>query len=186
MGQPQIRAGQPRPEPEAARPRLCRHLLFASLRPGHAARRNDDGARPGGALGPGALCRHLVLQFAANARSRHDPARARHAAAHPPAELFDDQPLGRGRRPARHARRPGRRIDRLHAAGAGNADRQVSDRHSRRAAAPRKANRCVNPSSTRPRSPTFARSTRSPASAARRWRRWRSPGCCAKAASLRR
>ena len=29
--------------------------------------------------GQGALCRHLLLQFAAHARGRRDPARARHA-----------------------------------------------------------------------------------------------------------
>ena len=38
MGQPQISARQPRPEPEAHGPRLCRHLLFAPLRSRHAAR----------------------------------------------------------------------------------------------------------------------------------------------------
>ena len=37
VGQPQISALQPRPEPEAHGARLCRYLLFAPLRPGHAA-----------------------------------------------------------------------------------------------------------------------------------------------------
>jgi L-glyceraldehyde 3-phosphate reductase len=36
-------------------------------RSGDAARRDDDGARSCGAFGQGALCRHLVLQFAAHA-----------------------------------------------------------------------------------------------------------------------
>ncbi len=44
----------------------------------------------------------------------------------------------------------------------------------------------IRPSSTRRTSPTSARSTTSPRSAARRWRRWRLPGCCATAASPRR
>ena len=52
--------------------------------------------------GQGALCRHLLLLARPTARGGRDPARARHAAAHPPAELFDAQPLDR-RRPARHA-----------------------------------------------------------------------------------
>ncbi len=75
MGRPQVRAGQPRPEPEADGARLCRHLLFAPLRSRHAAGRNDGRARSCGALRQGALCRHLVLQFAAHARgSRHPEA----------------------------------------------------------------------------------------------------------------
>ena len=45
MGQPQIPARQPRPEPEAAGARLCRHLLFAPLRPRDAARGDDGRAR---------------------------------------------------------------------------------------------------------------------------------------------
>ena len=71
-----------------------------------------------------------------------DPARARHAVPHPPAELFDAQPLDRGRRPARHARRTGHRLDRLLAAGAGHADRQISRAAFPRTAAPRRASRC--------------------------------------------
>ena len=43
---------------------------------------------------------------------------------HPPAELFDDQPLGRGRRAARYAGGARHRLDRLLAAGAGHADRR--------------------------------------------------------------
>ncbi len=70
VGQPQIPAGQPRPEPETDGSRLCRHLLFPPLRSRHAAGRNHDGARPRGALGQGALCRHFLLQFAAHARGR--------------------------------------------------------------------------------------------------------------------
>ena len=76
------------------------------------------------ALRQGALCRHLLLQFAAHPRGRRDPRRARHALPHPSAELFDAQPLGRGRRPARYAGRAGRRLDRVLAAGAGHADRR--------------------------------------------------------------
>ena len=50
----------------------------------------------------------------------------------PPAELFDDQPLGRGRRPARYAGGPGRRLDRLLAAGARDADFEIPEGHSGR------------------------------------------------------
>ena len=48
------------------------------------------------AVRQGALCRHLVLQFATHPRGRGDPAVARNPLHHPSAELFDDQPLGRG------------------------------------------------------------------------------------------
>ena len=50
MGQPQISARQPRPEPEAHGARLCRHLLFAPLRSRDAAGGDDGRARSGGAL----------------------------------------------------------------------------------------------------------------------------------------
>ena len=79
---------------------------------------------------------------AAHARGGGDPARPRHALPHPPAELFDDQPLGRGGRAARHAGRARHRLDRLLAAGAGHADRQISRAAFPRAAAPRRASRC--------------------------------------------
>ena len=63
---------------------------------------------------------------------------------------------------------------------------EISRRHSR--GQPRRAGQvaAAELSSTTRRSPTSARSTASPRSAARRWRRWRSPGCCAAAASPRR
>ena len=75
---------------------------------------------------------------------------------HPPAELFDDQPLGRGRRAARHAGGAGRRLDRLLAAGARHADRQISLRHSGNQ--PRRAGQvAARPSSTSRRSPISGR-----------------------------
>jgi hypothetical protein len=61
MGQPQISALQPRPEPEADEARLCRYLLFASLRSQHAPGRDDGRARCRRASGQGALCRPLLL-----------------------------------------------------------------------------------------------------------------------------
>ena len=67
VGLAQISAGQPRPEPAAHGPRLCRHLLLAPARPGDAAGGDDGCARPGGPLGQGALCRHLVLLGRADA-----------------------------------------------------------------------------------------------------------------------
>src|SRR5437879_237763 len=62
---------------------------------------------------------------------RADPARPRHAAAHPPAVVLDVEPVDRGR-PARRARRPRRRLHRLLAARPGHAHRQVPRRHPRR------------------------------------------------------
>ena len=88
-----------------------------------------------GAPGQGALCRHFVLQFAPHQGGRGDPEAARHALPHPPAELFDGQSLDRGRRPARHARSRGDRRDRVLAAGARAADRQISERRSERSRA---------------------------------------------------
>ncbi len=64
---------------------------------------------------------------------------ARHAAADPPAILFDGQPLDRGRAP-RHPRRARRRLHRLLASRAGTAHqalpRRRSGRHSRGARRP--------------------------------------------------
>jgi hypothetical protein len=74
MGQPQIYDRQPRPEPEAHGARLCRHLLFAPFRSRYAAGGDDGRARLCGALRPRALCRHLLLQFAAHTRGGDDPA----------------------------------------------------------------------------------------------------------------
>ncbi len=106
VGQPQVPARQPRPEPEAHGPRLCRHLLLAPLRPRDAARGDDGRAGPRGAA-PGKALYVGISSYnsRAHARGGRHPARARHAAADPPAQLFDDQPLGRGGRPARHAGR---------------------------------------------------------------------------------
>ena len=59
--------------------------------------------------------------------------RSRHALPHPPALLFDAQPLGRGRAP-RHARRTRHRLHRLLAAGTGHADEKVSRRRAGRIA----------------------------------------------------
>ena len=49
------------------------------------------------APGQGALCRHFLLQFPPHQGGGRDPQAARDALPHPPAELFDDQPLDRGR-----------------------------------------------------------------------------------------
>ena len=80
--------------------------------------------------GQGALRRHLQLLGRADPRGGPDPARARHAAADPPAVLLAAQPLDRGG-PARRARRAGGRLDRLLPARAGPAHRQVPRRHPR-------------------------------------------------------
>ena len=67
---------------------------------------------------------------AAHRRGGADPARPRHAAAHPPAVVLAAQPLDRGG-PARRARRRGRRLHRLLAARAGDAHDEVPRRHPR-------------------------------------------------------
>ena len=158
VGQPQIPARQPRPEPEADGARLCRHLLFAPLRPRHAARGDDGRARPRRALrARRSMSASPPTIRSARARPPTILQRARHALPHPPAELFDAQPLGRGRRPARHAGRARHRLDRLLAAGAGHADRQISRAAFPKAAAPRRASRCARPSSTTRTSPTSGR-----------------------------
>ena len=86
--------------------RLCRHLLFPPLRPRHAARGDDGRARHARC----ARARRSMSASPPTTRSAPREAvailrRPRHALHHPPAELFHDQPLDRGRRPARHARR---------------------------------------------------------------------------------
>ena len=80
-GGAQIRAGEPRPEPAAAGPRLCRHLLFAPLRSRHAARGDDGRAGDRRAAGQGALCRHLVILAGQDARGGEDLRRHGRAAA---------------------------------------------------------------------------------------------------------
>ena len=119
----------PRPVAGPARPRLRRHLLQPPLRPRHAGRGDDDGARHGGALGPRALRRHLVLLAGEDPRGGHDRPRARHAAAHPPAVVLDAQPLDRGRS-ARRARGAGDGLHRLHRAGPGTAHRPLPRRRA--------------------------------------------------------
>ena len=85
--------------------RLCRHLLFAPLRSRHAAGGDDGRARSR----PCAQGKALYVGISSyNRRSARREAaailrRPRHALPHPPAELLDAQPLGRGGRPARHA-----------------------------------------------------------------------------------
>ena len=70
MGQPQVSLVEPRPEPQAHEARLCRHLLLASGRSQHAARRDDGRARHRGPAGEGALCGHLLLQREADRPGR--------------------------------------------------------------------------------------------------------------------
>ena len=92
-GSPQVPAGQPRPKPAAAWSGLCRHLLLAPLRPRDAARGDDGGARSGGPVGQGALCRHLILLSREDRGGGGNPAPPRHALPDPPADLLDAQPL---------------------------------------------------------------------------------------------
>ena len=170
----QVPAGQPGPEPAAHGPGLRRHLLLTPRRPRHAARGDDGRPAQRRRAGQGAVRRRLLLRPPPHARGRAHPARDGHAAAHPPAQLLDDQPLDRGRA-ARRLRRGGRRRDRLQPAGPGHPHRPLPGRH------PRGLARCAWASSSprtscRARSTGCARSTRSRPPAARAWPRWPSPG----------
>ena len=66
----------------------------------------------------------------AHRRGGDDPARARHAAAHPPALVLDAQPVDRAR-PARRPGRRGRRLHRLLPARPGPAHRPLPRRRAR-------------------------------------------------------
>ena len=103
MGLAQVPAREPRPEPAADGARLRRHLLLAPARPRHAAGGDARRGRHRGPPGQGAVRRHLVVLGRAHGRGGADPARARDAAADPPAVLLAAQPLDRGG-PARRAR----------------------------------------------------------------------------------
>ena len=161
-------------------PRLCRHLLFAPLRPRHAARGDDGRARPRRALRQGALCRHLVLQFAAHPRGgrRSCSDLGTPCLIHQPSysminRWVEDDGL----------------LDTLEGLGVGSivfsplAQGMLTDkyleRHSR--GQPRRAGQVAAPGLPQRQDdrqhPGAERA--SPSSAARRWRRWRSPGCCA-------
>ncbi len=84
---------------------LRRHLLLAPAGSGHAARGDDGRAGRGRTVGQGALRRASPTTPRSRPRGRRDPARARHPAAHPPADVLDVQPVDRA--PA--ARRAGPR-----------------------------------------------------------------------------
>ena len=116
-------------------PGLRRHLLLAtgSTRTRRSRRRWARWTRrcaPGKALYVG----HLLVQLGADPGGRGDPARARHAAADPPAVVLDAQPLDRGRRPARHAGGGRRRLHRVLPAGPGPAHRPLPGRRAGRLA----------------------------------------------------
>ena len=140
---------EPRPEPQAHGARLCRHLLQPPSRPGHAARRDDGGAGPRScAVGQGALCRHFAVQAEQTRRAAallKDW--ARRCLIHQPIysmlnRWIEDgllDALGRGRR----------RLHLLLAAGAGAADRQVSERASRTIRAPPRTTSCPGRGSRR-------------------------------------
>ena len=179
VGLAQVPARLARPEPAADGPRLRRHLLLAPARPRHAARGDDGRARHRRAPGQGAVRRHLLLLGRAHARGGADPARARHAAADPPAELLDAQPLDRGG-PARRARGRGRRLHRVLAARPGHAHRRATSTACPQDSRAAKGVFLSEDMLTEERLGARARAQRHrAAAAARRSRRWRSPGCCA-------
>ena len=183
VGQPQISALQPRPEPQAHGARLCRHLLFAPLRS-----RTRRWKRP---------CW----------RSTRRCGRARRSmSASPPTTA--SAPARRSRSCANSARPASSTSRAIPCSTAGSRRTACSTRWRSWASArivfsplaqgmlttkyldgipdeqPRRAGQVPahelpqrGQSRAHPR-----RSTASPSGAARRWRRWRSPGCCAAGA----
>ncbi len=145
VGLAQVPAREPRPEPAADAPRLRRHLLLAPPRPGHAARGDDDGPRPGRPAGQGPLCRDLELLGRSHHRGRRHPAQPRHPLPHPPAPLLDVRPLDR-EGPHRRPRARGHRLHRLLAARPGPAHATGTSAASRRARGPRRPTASCDPS----------------------------------------
>ena len=145
VGLAEVRAVEPRPEPEADAPRVRGHLLFPPPRPGDAARGDDDGPRPGGAAGQGPLRRDLELPGGDDRGGRLDPPAPRDALPHPPAPLLDVRPLDRGR-PHRGAREGRHRLHRLLPARPGPPLRQVPRGHPARARGPRRRTASCAPS----------------------------------------
>src|SRR6202043_3665097 len=90
----------------------------------HAARGDDGRARRRGPPRQGALRRDLLLRSPPDRGGGADPARAGHAAAHPPAVVLAPEPLDRGGA-ARRARARGRGRDRVLTARPGPADRSI-------------------------------------------------------------
>ncbi len=109
--------------------------IFYSHRfdPRDAAGGDDGGARHRRPLRPRPLRRHLLVLPGAHPAGGRDPAVDGHAAADPPAELLDAQPVGGARvaEPARRAGRGGRRLHRLLAARPGHAHRPLPRRRAR-------------------------------------------------------
>ncbi len=77
--------------------RLRGHLLFAPVRSGDPARRDDGRARHGSTPGEGSLHGHLLLFAREDARGVRAPRVARDAAADPSAVVLDAEPLDRAR-----------------------------------------------------------------------------------------
>ena len=102
---------------------------------------------------------------------------ARHALPDPPAQLQHVQPLDRGRA-HRRARQGTHRLHRVLAAGAGPADQQIPERHSRRF--PRRETHLARSGidHARRRSRRSRSSTSSRRAAVSRWRRWPWRGRC--------
>ena len=129
-------------------------------------------------VGQGALRRHLVVLARGHPPGGGDPARHGRAAPDPPAVLLDAEPLDRAR-PARHARRRGRRLHHLLAAGAGHAHRPLPERDPAGLAGQPGHVALARPAH-RPDDGQGAGAERDRRrAAARRWRRWRWRGRCA-------
>ena len=132
------------------------------------------------AAGQGALRGHLLVLAEQTARGGGDPARARHAAADPPALVLDAQPLDRARSCSTCSAREGIGCIVLLAARPGPAHRPVPGRDpGGLAGEPRRlavARRCSR-SETLPRVRALERDRRAARPDASP--RWRSPGRCA-------
>ena len=130
----EVRARLARPVAGADGPGLRRHLLQPPLRPRDAGRGDDDGARPRGPAGQGAVRRHLVVLRGEDPRGRDDRPRARHAAADPPAVVLACSTAGSRRTCSTSSRQQGMGCIVFSAAGPGAAHRPLPRRRPRRLA----------------------------------------------------
>ena len=167
-------------------PRLRRHLLPPPPGPLHAAG-GDDGRAATRSSAPARRCTSGSRRTPrAHPRGRPDPRRPGHAAADPPAVVLHAQPLGRDRRPARHARPTSApaasRSPRWHRGCSPTSTSTASPRGR----APARTSRCRRTCSpTRRSSHIRALNDDGPRPRPDAWRRWRWPGRCATRRSAR-
>ena len=132
-----------------------------------------------GALGQGAVRRDLVVLAGADARGGRDPARAGHAAAHPPAVVLDAQPLDRGRACSTRSASSGVGCIAFSPLAQGMLTDKYLDGIPAGSRAQPAELAVAEPAHRARRSAKIRALNEIAAARARRWRRWRWPGCCA-------